>query len=293
MRYRVVLISVKLKYRIMKRLNVTTAILLILGFGLLFHSCKKDEVEPYQSTSFSDDDALAESIYGDVTSIADEAYDLGSRGFKSGGGNNSFISECVTITLDLTVFPYTLTVDFGEENCLCNDGRYRRGKIVVSFNGAYHKPGTVITTSFENFHVNNHKIEGTSTISNMGFNADSNMYYSVEIVGVIYLAGDAGTITWNSSREREWIEGRTTWVAEDDVYLITGTADGVRPNGQTWEKEITSAFRVELDCRWIVSGTMEIRPEGLPIRVLDFGDGECDNIATVLIDGVLYTIHLP
>lgn len=293
MRYRFVIINVKLKNRIMKRLNLTTAILLILSFGLVFQSCKKENIEKHESTSFSDDDALAESIFGDVSSIADEAYDLGSRGFKSGSGNNTFISECVVITLDLTVSPFTLTVDFGEENCLCNDGRYRRGKFVVSFNGIYRQPGTVITTSFENYHVNNHKVEGTTTLSNMGFNADSNMYYTIEIVGVIYLAGDAGTISWNSSREREWVEGRTTWVAQDDVYLITGTADGIRLNGMTWEKEITNAFRVELDCRWIVSGTMEIRPEGLSIRTLDFGDGECDNIATVLIDGVLYTIQLP
>ena len=30
----------------------------------------------------------------------------------------------------------TLTIDFGSTNCLCPDGRYRRGKIVVVFTGS-------------------------------------------------------------------------------------------------------------------------------------------------------------
>jgi len=29
------------------------------------------------------------------------------------------------------------------------------------------------------------------------------------------------------------------------------------------------------------------------VRVLDFGDGDCDNIATVLINGITFTIFLP
>lgn len=61
---------------------------------------------------------------------------------------------------------------------------------------------------------------------------------------------------------------------------------------QTWERDIVSPLRIQLSCRWIVSGTVEIRPESLPLRILDFGNGECDNIATVLVNGVTYTIFL-
>jgi hypothetical protein len=37
---------------------------------------------------------------------------------------------------------------------------------------------------------------------------------------------------------------------------------------------------------------MEIQRGELPLRILDYGTGECDNIATVLVNGVTYTIFL-
>jgi hypothetical protein len=88
------------------------------------------------------------------------------------------------------------------------------------------------------------------------------------------------------------VEGYETRRIRDDVYLIDGSADGIRPSGITWEREIVNALRKEMNCRWIVSGTVEITPEDRPTRILDYGDGTCDNIATVIINGVTYTITL-
>lgn len=276
----------------MKKLNLIIATLMMIGVVSLSTSCKKDEQKVAYDTSAASDDAFAEGIYSNTTNIADEAYDNGSGGLKSGDETNQFLSGCATVTLDTTVTPRELTIDFGTENCLCQDGRYRRGKIIVTFTGRYRKPGTVITYGFDNYYVNDNQIDGTKIITNMGPNDNNNLYYSIEVVGVIHKANNGGTLSWNSSREREWIEGVFTKKRNDDVYLITGTASGIRPNNQTWVREIVNPLRVELNCKWTVSGTMEIQPEGKPLRVLDFGTGECDNIATVLINGVTYTIFL-
>ena len=277
----------------MKRLNLIIALLMITGVVSLTTSCKKDEQHVTDDTSISADDALAEGIYANATNIADEAYNNGAGGLKTSDGTNMFLSGCATVTLDTTVMPRELTIDFGDSNCLCNDGRERRGKIVVTFTGRYRMPGTVITYGFEDYFVNDFNVDGTKVITNMGLNENNNLYYSIEIVGVITKPDNGGTLSWNSSREREWVEGVfTIFNPWDDVYLITGTADGIRPNGQTWERNIVSPLRIQLSCRWIVSGTMEIQPEGLPLRILDYGNGECDNIATVLVNGVTYTIFL-
>jgi hypothetical protein len=264
----------------------------ILGFGLLFTACKKDETTANQDTSFSNDDALAESIYDDISDISDEAYDLGSSNLKSTDVSKLFLSDCVTITLDTTVSPKELTIDFGEENCLCNDGKYRRGKIIVTFTGRYKDPGTVITTGFDNYFVDDNQVDGTKVLTNMGPNEDGQPYFTIVVTGVIYLADDAGTISWNPNKTRTWAEGYTTKNKWDDVYLIDGDAEGIRASGIKWEREIINPLRKELSCRWIVSGTVEIRPQDLPVRLLDFGDGTCDNEATILIDGVTYTITL-
>jgi hypothetical protein len=195
------------------------------------------------------------------------------------------------VTLDTTAIPYVLTIDFGDTNCLCLDFRYRRGKILVSFNGPYRQPGTTITTTFDEYHVNNNKVDGSHVLTNMGMNGDNNMYFTIEVIGVIYRPNGA-VVSWNSSREREWIQGFETGNPWDDIYLITGTADGVLANGFTWEQEVVNPLRVELACRFIVSGTVEITPGENPVWILDYGTGDCDNVATVVINGVTYTIYL-
>lgn len=279
----------------MKKINLIIAAITFFSFAVLVSSCKKeDPADPAQAdTSFAEDDSFAESIFDNVTNMADEGYALGNSGSREEDFNKRIIlGDCVTITLDTAGQTRTLIIDFGEENCLCLDGKYRRGKIITHWTGRYRHPGTVISHGFEDYHVNDHHIDGTKVVTNMGFNDEENMYFTIEVVGFIHLANDLGTISWNASKQREWIQGSNTGNRWDDIYLLTGTASGIRVNGATWEKEILEPLRVELACRFIVSGTVEIRPENKPVRLLDFGNGECDNIATVTVNGEVYTIYL-
>jgi hypothetical protein len=276
----------------MKRANVILGLVVFAAFAIIVAGCKKDNDIELEDTTISQDDAYAESTFENVSDIADEAYDRGAGGnLKSFPGDRLFLSECATVTLDTLGFPLTLTIDFGEENCLCRDGKYRRGKIIVTFTGRYWQPGTVITHGFEDYYVNDASVEGTKVVTNMGENDNGNLYFTIEVVGVIQKE-DGSTFSWTSSRVREWIQGSDTPNRWDDIYLITGTANGIRPNGLTWEREIINPLRVELACRFIVSGTVELRPEGRPVILLDYGNGDCDNVATILINGVTYTIYL-
>ncbi len=264
--------------------------------GIIFFlaSCSKTTSTDTTFTAVQDD-AYAESIFDNVTNITDEAYDLSSVRFKSSETtqNRIFLSSCATVTLDTTVYPRVLTIDFGDTNCLCNDGRYRRGKILVSFTGRYRKPGTIITTTFNNYYVNDNQVEGTKVVTNNGFNDKGHLSWTISVNAMITLANGEGTISWKSQRTREWTEGfatpRDRW---DNVFMITGKSEGQRASGTKWTRVITKPLEVKLACRFIVSGTMEIKVEGKPVRTLDFGNGECDNLATVTVDGKTRTIHL-
>lgn len=276
----------------MKKPHLIILILLLFGVTLINTSCNKDEEVINDETTVSLSDAIAESLFDDVTTIADQAYSYINSERKA---NLTTISDCAIITIDLIATPKTMIIDFGNSNCLCNDGRYRKGIINISFTGNYREQGTIITYNFDNYFVNNNQIDGTKIVTNMGFNSDNNIYYTVEVIGFIHLSNNVGTITWNSSTIREWIEGiETTLNLSDDIYLITGSANGIRPSNQSWNREIIDPLRIEIGCQWIVSGTMKITPEnGSPIYV-DWGsDGECDNIATVIVNGITYTIFLP
>ncbi len=271
--------------------KITLAFTVMMAALLMFSSCKKEN-NTDNDFSAVEADAFAENTFDNVTNLTDEAYSLSTNGhFKS--SDNIFLGDCATVTLDTTTFPYELIIDFGDTNCLGNDGRYRRGKIIVSFTGRYWHPGTIITTTFDEYYVNDNQVEGTKVVTNNGFNDAGNMNWDIAVNGLITLANGEGSITWNSQRNREWIEGISTpfnrW---DNIYLITGDAHGERANGLHWTRIITNPLRVELACRFIVSGTVKVIPEGKPVRILDFGDGSCDNQATVTINGNTYTIYL-
>lgn len=275
----------------MKKFSLITGMILIATLLSVVSSCKKDDVQ-LEDSNISQDDAYAEKTFENVSDMANEAYDIGTGNhLKAFPGNRLFLSECATVALDTTGIPYILTIDFGDANCLCFDEKYRRGKIIITFNGRYRDPGTVITHTFEDYFVNDKSVEGTRVVTNMGENEDGNIYFTIEVNGVIQRE-DGSTYSWNSSRIREWAEGYETPTRWDDVYLISGIANGTRPNGLTWEAEIIIPLRTELVCRFIVSGSIEIRPQDRPVRLLDYGTGDCDNEATVTVNGETYTIYL-
>jgi len=78
----------------------------------------------------------------------------------------------------------------------------------------------------------------------------------------------------------------------DDVYEITGDGNGTTRNDIDYTLEISTPLRVQLDCRWITEGIITLTPEGYQDRVLDYGDGECDNKARVTIGEYDETITL-
>ena len=211
---------------------------------------------------------------------------------ENASGERSLLSACATVTIDSVATPHTITVDFGASNCLCSDGRYRRGQINISYSGHYRDAGSTHTITFTNYYVNDNKIMGTKTVLNNGRNTAGNLTYSITVNGSIEKSS-GGTITWNSNRTREWIVGESTPAWNDDVYLITGSASGTSAGGTSFTLNITSALRKEIGCRHFVSGSFALTPSGKAVRYVDYGTGACDNTATVTINGNTYNITLP
>lgn len=280
----------------MKKVKFLFLILFAFGLAILINGCQKSDNESDNDLQTSQDDTRAEFLWDDVQTTGDEAAELLVTQFKNSDGILSKLEPCATVTIDTTVDPKKMTIDFGTEDCLCNDGNYRRGKILISFTGRYHQPGAVIITTFDNYFINYNQMLGTQTFTNHGKNENNHTWHSTEIDGTIIFSEQfgGGTLTWTSQNTREWIEGENTpRFRGDDVFLILGSSQGLRPNGNTFSKTITSALRREIGCRHFVSGTVELIHEGKPTRILDYGEGACDNLATFTINGVTRTIVLP
>lgn len=266
---------------------------LFLLTSLFLVSCSKtDETDATKLNRQAALEVFADEAFDEVSEIADQAYFAGLPLLKGGDFDLSRLGPCVTVTLDTTVMPRLLTIDFGAENCLCNDGKYRRGQILITFNGRWRKPGTVVTHTFQNYYVNNNHIQGNKVMTNQGF-VNGKLTFSHVNNGSVTFAQGGESLTWQSEKTHVWIEGLNTLRWRDDVFMISGFSNASHSSGRSVERLIIEPLRREMNCRYYVSGKVRITPSNAPRRILDFGDGTCDNQATITIGDQVVVITLP
>jgi hypothetical protein len=280
---------------------------LLLASATIFSSCKKEKNEEDSDTASASDNSLAQQSYNDLGTMADEAVRNGSMSSYNKSSNPfSILSNCATLTWSNAVNFATdgkdsVTVDFGTVNCACNDGRQRRGQVRFVYTGAYRTTGTVITITPINYFVNDNQVQGSKTITNNGSGTGYLMRHTIVVTGTVTKssANGGGTITWNSTRTRDWVSGDTTSMWNDDVYNINGDANGTSSGGTSFTSQITSPLvrkfvAADATCkRYFVQGTIVHTPSGKAARTIDFGSGTCDNKATVTINGTVHNITLP
>ncbi|MBW6483804.1 MAG: hypothetical protein K0B10_12185 [Vicingaceae bacterium] len=270
--------------------------ILIVSFLLLsitFNSCRKKEPAIDLTTNSTQDNTVAENLFEDIRKVVVEVIDDEGASMRVKSGFS--FGNCATVNINPswvdTIWPKVITIDFGSTNCIGTDGVKRRGKIIVTFSDLYKNPGSVLNVQLQNYYVNEHLIEGSKTITNNGRNSSNNLSFTVNVTnGKITYPNNGGVTTWSSVRTNEWVAGESTNLFThgiagicDDVYLITGNANGINRFGKAYTMQITNPLRKEICCRWLVSGTINITPSGLPTRILDFGTGACDNNASITI----------
>lgn len=240
---------------------------LIVIIGTLFTSCNLSKFNNHEDLR---NNYVGETAFTEMTNMTDQAIE-GNLAFYKGKMN------CATITVDTTQNPKVILIDYGITDCLCMDGKTRRGAIVTTFSGPYRQTGTVITHTPQDYYVNNYKIEGTKVVINEGLNTAGNPHFSVGIDGTITRA-DGDQYTYTSDRTRVWINGHSTVLNSwDDEYEITGMASGTTHEGGSYTITTETPILYRIGCRWPVSGVLNIDLSSLNRDILvDYGDGNCD-----------------
>jgi hypothetical protein len=262
----------------------TTLALSILA--VLLYACKDEDVIEtpiLTSTQATQDHIFAEQTFDDVGRIVEE-------GFIASG--NSKLCATYNVANSDTSNADTLTIDFGPTNCL-HLGKLRKGIIIITYTGKYRDSLSVITTTFDNYYVNNNLIQGERIVTNKGRNSNGNMWFEIDVNNASIVT-NYGTINWESNRVREWVAGRDTYFdASDDIYKITGNANGTGVNNNSFSMEITDSLTVDLGCFpscVIKSGEAKISPSGYADRFINYGDSLCDCNFDVTINGTTYPI---
>jgi len=253
---------------------------------IFYSSCKKEEesTPKYQSAV---DNAKAENLFNGAFKQVSQYSVVVDTTAKSN------TKDYPILTISGSGYPKTFTLDFGTRT-LCEDGRTRSGKIVTQLSGRYLDSTTVISSTFDNYFETINSVDyhltGNHVVTNMGHNNAGHPVFNISVTNASVIAPE-GTISWTSSRVREFTSGyNTIFNPFDDAYTITGSANGTDINGDAFTVTITTGLQVQFGCPFIKVGKIEISNTSRPTIYIDYGSGDCDANYTVTVNG--YTINV-
>ncbi len=258
----------------------------MLSLAIGFHSCKKNDEtisEEFENTfQISADQAVTNNLTQDAEDVFLEiAQDNNVAGnFAPQPVEN--IIPCATVTITPTSgFPKTIVIDFGT-SCTHN-GITRSGKINIVLTDSVRRPGSQATMTFTNYFVNLYKVEGTYTWTNTS-TANTRSWTRVTTGGKI-TAPDARFWMHEGSRTVTQTAGVGTPTPIDDVFSVfPGTHTVTNSTNISRTCTILEALQRKVACANIDKGKIKVQGPN-HYATIDFGDGTCDNLASLSIDG--------
>lgn len=259
------------------------------------NSCKKEQADT--ETQSAVDNSICEGefsrLFSQTHSIA-----VNDSGVQRVGFNNpSPFSACPDIIIDsANGFPVTLWMYYGSDNdgdglyevgCTGSDGKLRQGVVKAVFDKSWTLPGVKVTHTLENYFVNGIKYEGTVVITKTG-----NVLTQTVTNGKCSLGTD-WSVLWNCAKTISVEIGQDSIIGtNDDVTYLSGTANGTDRNGKNFSTVIDSPLKRLGYCAHIVQGIQTVKLDGKKDRTIDYGNGTCDNIATLTIAGNKFEFKL-
>ncbi|MFY0652626.1 MAG: hypothetical protein JXQ96_11360 [Cyclobacteriaceae bacterium] len=266
---------------------------ILIAFTTVFMiSCTQDsELNDLASIYVDDIDfaATSEAAFDDVEDATEEALGFDFLGGGRQGHPNFF--GCADITKDFDA--QTITIDFGD-GCEGRNGRTRSGKIIITWSGERGAAGFTKTVTFENYVVDGVQIEGTRTSVNVSGSDANPKVHTVTLTGGMMTFEDGSVATREASHTKTYEE-----TEEDKIKTKFGSASGINMDGLAYSKVVDEAdpllFKHSCKREKIfapVSGVVTISVEGEEDKVVDYGDGECDNLAIVTQGDVVEEIEV-
>ncbi len=299
-----------MNFRFIKKAGYLTALLAVICMA----SCKKDSSSSNtantNAVTLSDSSTVADNSYYDVLNnafvgFADNSTVWSTSTLHSGKtstfsteateGVNTANLSCAIYTLSDTVpgeYPKTMTMDFGT-GCTSADGILRSGKLIYLFSGPLLFPGTTASVTFTNYVVNGYGLQGSYSITNNSTQTAISITTTVTN-GIIT---DPNTTNYHYSHNRTYtmIAGSNTpFDISDDVYSITGNSSFSTSDGSSlvWTIVPATPLIKAVSCRYISQGVVDFVYNQSVNGSIDFGNGTCDNAATITVGNIQKPITL-
>jgi len=272
----------------MKRIFLASA-LAVTVIAVTFNSCKK--VEPDTETQSAVDNNICETEFTKSMSTVN-SFAIKENGIKSLLDYKNGRSSGPTVTVDpadtLDGFPVTMVIDYGTTGIIDSiDHKVRKGTITCVFSNYWHIVGSYVKVNLDNFTVNGVTYACDSMkVTHSATNAFQHQVFEGKCMNASW------NLEWSALRTYTQTAGAGDFDPYNDVFSLTGNANGVNREGKAYEVHIASPIVKRSSCSWIESGRLDLTPEGLATRSIDFGTGNCDNQATLIINGNTFTFSM-
>ncbi len=274
----------------MKRFNMYVVMMVFAGF--LF-SCEQDPALESVQDAEELESVESEAAMDEATEEIDEIAYFGSEFFAENGRvaddekSPIFCAERIHDKENKTII-----IDYGDEGCNDWHGRSRRGKIIITYTDHLYVPGAVLTITFENFYFRGVKIDGQRIIKNISESFDDNLMFDITFEGT-FTRADASV----STRQAHWLVERIrTPNPINDEKHVDGEASGTTKDGVEYSVEITETIVFKRSCGpfqvFIPVQGVKVITWGDSEKIIDYGDGECDRIVTISVDGTIEEVEL-
>lgn len=236
----------------------------------------------------------AEAIESDISSARFGGHLL--QGGMMVGGSQLFLGRgfppCATVSVDSDEFPKTITINY-IEGCTGRMGLEKKGIVTIHMTDTILNEGAVYTVTFENMIMGQREISKTATYTNEGLNDLEHWVISFESLSTTTFEkqDELYTIVREFSGEQEWLEGFDTPEVTDDILLLSRNGSITVNDELKFEKTTIEPLLIDRSCKYPLSGIVEITRAGETMTI-DYGTGECDNLAQVTKDGVSEEIEL-
>ena len=288
------------------------ALLVLISFA--FFSCQKNDV----STSTDESTLLLKSGTIAATDVAVQSASLeatyeadfyagferilrqlshvkGKKGnLLSGHGGLHYVQgETPVVTIDTAAagYPITINIAYGD-GIETNHGKLISGTVIIQINGDKNTDGSTREITFDKCAIDTIAINGSSIEKFIGDNTTTRKITNNS--DVTFTITDGATLIRKGTETSEWLAGvATPEDRDDDKIVITGsiTVENTTDN-ITYSKTITDGLIKLGDCRNIVDGTVEYAQGAVIFATLDYGDGTCDNVATLAVGGTSTEVTL-
>ncbi len=267
---------------------------------IVFASCKKNEAVTSVHSQQGSQLAKATSMIGAMENESDLEFSDALVASDRVGS-----SDCPQVSYipSKDVYPHTKIVDFGT-GCTDDNGITRSGKrfITVYADQQTAPAGKVVSAvTFSNYYINGINLAGNVKISVITPASSGNLTLRV---GSDKTVSDqnGNTSSFTSKTIQKQIAGGGDDILSNDVFQISDVSYGTEIEGDSsmivWHSatDASNPPIKQASCAFRSQGVLNLylKQNGAETdEYLNYGNGDCDNMATLTINGVSQDITLP